>query len=380
MPSKSNKEIFVLKSNISHNNKYDYTEFVYINSLTAGIIICPDHGRFLQIPKTHIKGVGCPACGIISRTKKRASTTEEYLSKLKIKRIDKGMYYGYDLVVYINNYTKIKIICPIHKIFEQHPGSHMNNANCPACSCIKVAKSITKTRETFISQAMKLHDGFYDYSKFIYINNNTKGIIICPIHGEFLQTPGNHLAGQGCSKCRYAKLAILQPKPQQQFIDEAIKLHNNLYDYSLVVYVNANTKVEIICPIHGSFWQTPHHHLHGDGCPRCSKSISKKEVKFLDYLGIKQRQVKILNKKVDGYDEETNTIYEFLGDYWHGNPDKFKANELNKTCKKTFGELYTATMDRFSRLKALGYEVKYIWETDWKEFNNKHEDIKINHY
>ena len=63
----------------------------------------------------------------------------------------------------------------------------------------------------------------------------------------------------------------------EQFIEKARKVHGNKYDYSKVEYVNTNTKVCIICPIHGEFWQTPNSHLQGYGCKKCTySSISKK--------------------------------------------------------------------------------------------------------
>ena len=70
-----------------------------------------------------------------------------------------------------------------------------------------------------------------------------------------------------------------------------------------------------------------------------------------------------------GLDKLTNTVYEFLGDYWHGNPSVFNSSKINKDCKKTFGELYEMTFKRLNKVKSLGYNVKYIWEKDWSKFN-----------
>ena len=55
------------------------------------------------------------------------------------------------------------------------------------------------------------------------------------------------------------------------FVLEARNVHGNKYDYSKVEYKNNLTKVCIICPEHGEFWKSPKHHLHGQGCPLCSK-------------------------------------------------------------------------------------------------------------
>ena len=113
--------------------------------------------------------------------------------------------------------------------------------------------------------------------------------------------------------------------------------------------------------------------------------ISKQEDDFLNYLNVpnteKNRQIKILRKKVDGYDPYTNTIYEFLGDYWHGNPTIFKCNEMNYHCQKTFRCLYEETFNRFKLLKENGYNVKYIWEIDWENWNkNKNLPLPLKNF
>ena len=126
-----------------------------------------------------------------------------------------------------------------------------------------------KTREEFIKETTEKHGDKYDYSKVDYVNNYTKICIICPEHGEFLQTPSNHLSGQGCPKCKADKTRERLILSKEGFIKKARLVHGNKYDYSKVEYVNNRTKVCIICPEHGEFWQTPNHHLSGCGCPKC---------------------------------------------------------------------------------------------------------------
>ncbi len=121
--------------------------------------------------------------------------------------------------------------------------------------------------EEFINKANKVHNGKYDYSKVEYVNAKTKICIICPEHGEFWQTPNNHLSGKGCALCANENKLHLYNKSNDKFISEAQMIHNGKYDYSKVEYVNAKTKICIICPEHGEFWQTPHNHLQGQGCP-----------------------------------------------------------------------------------------------------------------
>lgn len=222
------------------------------------------------------------------------------------------------------------------------------------------------TTESFIVKSHKIHGDKYDYSKVEYINNRFKIEINCFKHGSFYQTPNNHLRNRGCFKCSKIKKLT-----QKEFIDRAKLVHDEFYNYSKVDYINHKTKVIITCPEHGDFLQNTNHHLRGNGCSKCCNYISNPEIEFLNYLGIpdteKTRQVKILGKNVDGFNPVTNTIYEFLGDYYHGNPSVYESTKYNPTCNKTFGELYTNTIKKFNVLSEY-YDVKYIWESDWKKF------------
>ena len=119
------------------------------------------------------------------------------------------------------------------------------------------------TKEKFIEKAKAIHGDRYDYSKVEYSNNRTKVCIICPVHGEFWQTPHTHLQGCGCPACYGTK-----KRTKEEFVEEARKIHGDRYDYSRVEYINNKTPVCIICPEHGEFWQKPENHLVAkQGCP-----------------------------------------------------------------------------------------------------------------
>ena len=128
---------------------------------------------------------------------------------------------------------------------------------------------IRKTKEQFISGAIKVHGDKYDYSKVNYINNRTKVLIGCAIHGDFEQTPHEHLTGCGCTSCYTDKRGLIRRKTDADFVTEANKIHNNYYVYDKVKYTTAFEPVIITCPIHGDFKQAPHNHLKGQGCPKC---------------------------------------------------------------------------------------------------------------
>jgi len=287
----------------------------------------------------------------------RKLTAKEFINKARLIHGDK---YDYNSVVYINSINKIEITCYTHGKFLQFPYHHLRGQGCPICH-----GNPKYTTQSFIQKSNKIHNNIYDYSKTNYKKSNIKVIIKCPIHGEFSQTPSHHLNGEICGKCESdsTRLTLLE------FYDRANKIHNNFYDYSLVKYINCRTKVEIVCPKHGSFFQTPNAHLHNKrNCPNCTYHISKPEIEFLNHLNISSsnRQKYVKPYKVDAICG--NIIYEFLGDFWHGNPTRFNRNDINKITKESFGKLYGDTFKKFNDLTASGYTIKYVWETDWNNF------------
>jgi len=132
--------------------------------------------------------------------------------------------------------------------------------------------------DIFISKATKIHGEKYDYSKVEYINAKTKIIIICKMHGEFYQTPSNHLSSYNCQKCsNNFKLT------SQTFIENAKQMHGDRYDYSKVEYINSDTPVLIICKEHGDFKQIPDFHVNRkSGCPKCSNNVKLGLLEFID--------------------------------------------------------------------------------------------------
>jgi hypothetical protein len=308
---------------------------------------------------------------------RRKLTLEEFIDRSNKSH---NFKYSYSKSVYIDAFTKIIIICPIHGDFEQLPIGHWRGKGCEKCAYElknkKMSKmKIEKAANEFENKAILIHGNTYNYSKSEYQGSDKNIIIICSIHGEFLQTPSCHLNGSGCSQCSYEKKSEIYTHSQQYVIDQFNVTHGFKYDYSKVIYTGSQNKIEIICPQHGSFFQRASHHMEGRGCPICGKCyISKSESKWLDFIGITQEyrqfSIKIGNKQyfVDGFDPKTNTIYEYYGDYWHGNPNnpEFPPDKINKVKDKTFNELYVETIDRENILKNFGYNIISIWEIDWK--------------
>jgi hypothetical protein len=141
------------------------------------------------------------------------------------------------------------------------------------CGCPKCNKGIKSTLEEFINEANRVHNYKYDYSKSIYINAKTKIIIICPEHGEFKQGPDIHLSSCGCIKCANETMNYDKRDTWENFTNEAHIVHNNKYDYFKFIYKNRRTKGIIICLKHGEFLQNPGVHLSGKGCPTCGLHV-----------------------------------------------------------------------------------------------------------
>jgi hypothetical protein len=289
----------------------------------------------------------------------RRLTTEEFISKAKLLH---GEKYDYIDVKYTGSFDKVTIICSKHGLFLQNPSKHLLGSGCYECGFDKIARANSKySTLDFIEMAVLLHKKKYNYSNTIYKSYDSNVLISCPIHGDFLQRASHHLNGRGCPKCAGFH------KTTSDIIFQLENLNGSKYDYSNVIYKNNKTKIEIICKMHGEFWQKPSDHLNGQQCPRCIGYISKKEIEFLQYLNIpdkkENRQLYICGHKTDGF--KNNMIFEFFGDYWHGNPTKFNSNDINVRCNQTYGTLYNKTMHKLKIFKSNGYKVYYMWENDW---------------
>ena len=182
--------------------------------------------------------------------------------------------------------TEVIISCPNHEKpyeFPQKPIVHLNGSGCPKCANKKRAYELRMTTEEFINQSNIIHNYKYDYSKVNYIDYDTEVIIICPKHGDFKQTPHGHLNGHGCQICAREYTGLCNKSNLEEFKKNGNIVHGEgAYDYSKVNYINNQTEVIIICPIHGDFPQTPANHLQGEGCPKCNNY--KGEIAIRNFL------------------------------------------------------------------------------------------------
>lgn len=238
------------------------------------------------------------------------------------------------------------------------------------------------TREQFILKANDIHDCKYDYSLVDYKGVDAKVRIICLEHGEFLQSPYNHVnRKQGCPKCANERRSGDRKLTREAFIEKAKKVHGDRYNYDKINYINMKTKVEIVCTAHGSFWQTPLNHLNGNGCPYCSKNSKCTTELFIEeankvhnhkYDYIKTQYVNNRTKvlitcpehgdfwqtplshirghgcPICGKEQQKQTILEKYGTSHYSKTDDFKE-KYKSTCLKKYGVTNFSKTPEFAR-------------------------------
>lgn len=291
-----NKREFLESAKI-YNENYDYSllpddDFTKKSKVT---IICNNlnrfgivHGKFETDWEHFIRRQQkCPKCSNRGRM-----TRDEFILSARTVH---GFDYTYDKIPEgtVNLSAKYDLYCNKHKqYFSQTLIKHLyEGQGCPICRYEKVSKNKTKSTEEFIAKAQLIHQGKYDYTLVEYKSINEKVSIICPEHGVFEMTPGNHCHKtnpQGCPVCGRIKNAINRRSNLSDFIKKATLLHNNLYSYEKAVYTTSDKKLIITCPKHGDFEMTPSNHLIGQGCPKCGSSKMESAVRdILNENGIR---------------------------------------------------------------------------------------------
>ena len=205
-----------------------------------------------------------------------------------------GTKYTYDKDTYTKVSEPLRIICPEHGEFWQSFHCHINKKQgCPVCGIKKRSESKSYGFKDFLKKARKIHGNKYEYNESDYHGYNQKMRIVCPIHGEFTTKPTWHINGkQGCPECGLEIVRNTKRWTKEDFINKSNKIHNNKYDYTKVEYFNNRTKVCIICPKHGEFWQIPESHVKGFGCSKCGDELrGRNQTKTLEEFIDKSNKV-----------------------------------------------------------------------------------------
>ncbi len=268
--AKLTTEEFIKKAREVHGDRYDYSKVEYVNSTTKVCIICPKHGEFWQRPSHHTDGRGCLKCASENNAAKMRVWTEEkcreeasrYSDMKSFRTKSEDAYNAALKHKWLKNYTWLTYMIDVTKPKK---------------------KRQSYTQDEIIERLRSIFGDRYSYDKVVYKAMKVPITLVCHEkdangveHGEFSMRPDNILSSnQACPKCYDDRRSRLQRKPVEKFIEEAQRVHGGLYEYHKVEYINTNSKVCIVCPIHGDFWQSPSNHLKGKGCPHCSGNAKK---------------------------------------------------------------------------------------------------------
>jgi hypothetical protein len=352
----NNTDVFIENARLKHGDTYDYSKVKYVLSNKHIIIICKIHGEFLQTPNAHLCGYGCKQCGIKRSADSKKCNQNEFIQNA-IKQ--HGELYDYSKSIYVKRHSNVIIICKIHGEFLQMPHNHLSGTGCRKCGNIKISEGLRSSTSEFIHASRIKHGDVYDYTNVLYINNVTKVIIACKIHGDFKQSPCDHIMGSGCQKCSILTCANGRKSNTTDFIDKTKKIHGDLYDYSKSEYVSSYKKLIIICKIHGEFYQAPTNHLSGKGCDVCggSKRLDtngfiekaiKKQGELYDYSKVKY--VKAINN--------VTIICKIHGEYQQTPSSHLAGHGCQLCLHKTEGKLY-------DKLKALYPSITTQFKQEW---------------
>jgi len=285
---------------------------------------------------------------------------------------------GYTLLSdsYLNNKTKLCYSCSEGHTNSMTRSELIQGSHCPTCNIERQKVPLAVIKEAFDSVGYKLYEQ-------PYINSGTKLDYTCNKGHHRSMTWSNFRNGQRCLVCFWESMRLDIGYVREVFLARGYTLVSDTYG-------NAFSKLDYICPKghFGSMRFNDFQQKHD--CPICAEdsSVSKISQVWLDSLGVPNKlgQYREVWKKIggrllklDGFVEKTNMAYEFLGDYYHGNPTRFNPGEMNKTAGKTFGELFDTTMERLDLIRKEGFNLVYIWEKDFGYIVNKDELVRYKH-
>lgn len=365
---------FVTRSKLVHGDKYDYDKVEYKNMKTKVRIYCKKCDKYFeQTPEHHIlQKNGCPFC------QNKNVTTDEFIRKAKSVH---GNLYDYSLTSYVLSSLPVKIKCnTCGGIFELTPTDHLMGRGCIECRKKHKSDVLSSNTEEFIKKATKIHGDKYGYDKVVYMNNYTPVLIYCDKHGFFKQTPQGHLSGKGCRKCGIITATTQQRLSQGEIIKRFREVHGDRYGYDKVDYQGYERPIIINCDRHGDFKQSPHNHLHGQGCPMCKGSIGEEKINvflkkynvgFIPQYRVPNEDLFCINKSLylDFYLPQRNIVIEFQG-IQHYKDDKFfysHKNGRNFECQQA--------RDNSVRGYCKGHKIKLI-EIPYTEINNVENILK----
>lgn len=310
MPTKKKTtEEFINEANKIHNNLYIYTKVKYINAKTKVTITCKEHGDFKLVASMHVNNTprGCPKCGIQKRFINTKKTSEQFILDISFVHNE----YDFSNVNYINNSTKVKVICKKHGEFLITPMSLLQGCGCTKCKYDNLSKKYIKNTNCFLKECIEIHKNRYNYEKVNYKGAFSNIEIICNIHGSFVQLARTHLQGHGCPKCRnYTNenecINIIENLTNEAFIHKKHNFIKNNKGY-LLELDGFNSNLNLAIEYNGKQHYEFHAYFHKNG--------------YIDL--VKQKE----NDKIKQEKCYENGIYLIIIPYWVKNKRQYIEDE-----------------------------------------------------
>ncbi len=350
---------FLYKANVVHGSRYDYSKSVYINTSTKMTITCREHGDFIQTPNSHLSGKGCLLCArlVVAEKVREAQkmSQSEFEKRCTAKHGDK---YDYSKLHYVNMHNDVIIGCQEHGEFIINAQRFVNGTGCPACSAMLPKGKIRKSfaGEFFAERSAQVHSGIYGYHNSEYVHSGKKLLINCREHGDFLQAPEKHLAGQGCPKCN---CGMMISKGEDEIFSLASSLcrdaiqsdRKTISPYELDIYIpSRNLAIEF----NGIHWHSDDRkdkHYHRQKFLMCAeKGIRLISITDIEWQNRKEQLTSIIKSALGARDgihvnarqcvveEITPAESKSFLDEWHvqGNTT---AKKINLGLRTKYGEL-----------------------------------------
>jgi len=336
-------EEFIKEGNLIHKNKYDYSQVKYKDSKTKVRVICPKHGPFWINRNKHISSAhGCTKCGIDKSSKAQGLGLDEFLKRAKEKHGDK---FSYNFITkYISGKQKVKFVCVNHGEFWTSFAGHIraSGGGCPLCRYIISGVNQRITFKEFVKRSNEIHGGWFEYDPSTYKQTANKTKIICPEHGEFHQTPPNHLKStKPCPKCRGIFVTDFE-----SFLNKAREIHGDEYEYIESSYTSSQGKISFTCKKHGlqNIWLQGHI-SGGKGCPECSlerRTINQTKTFddfLLDAMRVHKSKYEYVESTYSSALKKMEIICEIHGSFLQS-PDNHLHGKGCRKCKTSHGENY----------------------------------------
>ena len=350
---------FINKSRDKFADKFSYYNTYYVNNKSKLRLNCLLHGEFEVTPKQHFESISgnCPSC-------KKDLTLNNFIDLIKLKFKDK---FTFEKTVYSGSKKDLIITCKEHGDFITKPNNILKSIyGCPSCHLRYKNRYKSKDVESVIKDLNLIHNNKYIYTELNSVKRSEIIEVLCPLHGSFFPTLSSHLLGSGCNSCSQIKNQIKRKRSLKKFIELSNKVHNNKYNYKKSIYINSITPLEIICTIHGSFWQRPDcHYNRRHQCLVCSEHFtrSKKEIQLYNLLLEKESSIVysyrpdwLLGKELDIFIPDLNLAVEYNGMVYH------HSSITDNKFLNTFTKTSCYHKSKYALCKKNGIDLIHIFE------------------